>query len=147
MGRGGVLTDPTRITPYLLYEDAASAIDFLTSAFGFRERLRVPTEDGRVSHAELELDGGLLMLGEPGPDYRGPRSAGTRHALVHVYVDDVDAHFERAREAGATIVEEPAEQPYGDRRYAAEDGEGHQWFFAQRVRDLAPDEWGAVAAS
>jgi uncharacterized glyoxalase superfamily protein PhnB len=66
---------------------------------------------------------------------------------VHVYVDDVDAHFERARAAGATILEEPADQPYGDRRYAAEDPEGHQWFFAQHVRDLAPEDWGAVAAS
>jgi PhnB protein len=141
------LSAPARIAPYLLYEDAAAAIDFLTRAFGLRERLRVPTEDGRVSHAELDLDGSLVMLGEPGPEYRSPKAAGTRHALVHVSVDDVDAHFARARDAGATIIEEPADQPYGDRRYAAEDPEGHQWFFAQRVRDLAPEEWGAVVAS
>jgi uncharacterized glyoxalase superfamily protein PhnB len=141
------LSNGARIAPYLLYEDAAAAVEFLTRAFGLRERLRVPTEEGRVSHAELELDGSLLMLGEPGPDYQAPRSAGTRHAIVHVYVDDVDAHFARARDAGATILEEPADQPYGDRRYAAEDPEGHQWFFAQHVRDLAPEEWGAVAAS
>jgi PhnB protein len=145
VGRWGVLT--ARIAPYLLYEDAAGAIEFLTRAFGLRERLRVPTEDGRVSHAELELDGSLVMLGEPGPDYRSPKTAGTRHALVHVSVDDVDSHFERARDAGATIIEPPGDQPYGDRRYAAEDPEGHQWFFAQRVRDLAPEEWGAVVAS
>ncbi len=141
------MTPLPRIAPYLLYEDAAAAIDFLTRAYGLRERLRVPTEDGRVSHAELELDGSVVMLGEPGPDYRSPKSAGTRHALVHVSVDDVDAHFERARDAGATIIENLAEQPYGDRRYAAEDPEGHQWFFAQHVRDLAPKEWGAVVAS
>ncbi len=141
------MTDPARIVPYLLYEDAAGAIEFLTRAFGLRERLRVPTEDGRVSHAELELDGSPLMLGEPGPDYRGPKSAGTRHTLVHVNVDDVDSHCEHARAAGATIIEEPAEQPYGDRRYAAEDPEGHQWFFARHMRDLAPEEWGAIVAS
>jgi len=88
-----------------------------------------------------------VMLGEPGPEYRSPKTAGTRHALMHVSVDDVDAHFERARDAGATIIEPPAEQPYGDRRYAAEDPEGHQWFFAEHVRDLAPEEWGAVVAS
>ncbi len=136
-----------RVAPYLLYEDAAAAIDFLTRAFGLRERLRVPTDDGRVSHAELDVDGSVVMLGEPGPDYRSPKTAGTRHVLVHVSVDDVDAHFERARDAGATIIEAPAEQPYGDRRYAAEDPEGHQWFFAEHVRDLAPEEWGAVVAS
>ena len=147
MGGGGVLSDPAPIAPYLLYEDAAAAIEFLTRAFGFRERLRVPTDDGRVSHAELELDGGVLMLGEPGPDYRSPNATGTRHVLVHVSFDDADGHFDRARDAGATIVEPPAEQPYGDRRYAAEDPEGHQWFFAQHVRDLAPEEWGAVVAS
>ncbi len=141
------MTPQPRIAPYLLYEDAAGAIEFLTRAFGLRERLRVPTEDGRVSHAELELDGSFLMLGEPGPDYRGPKKAGTRHAIVHVYVDDVDSHFERARESGATIIETPADQPYGDRRYAAEDPEGHQWFFAKHVRDLSPEEWGAVVAS
>jgi uncharacterized glyoxalase superfamily protein PhnB len=141
------VTPQPRIAPYLLYEDAAGAIDFLTRAFGLRERLRVPTEDGRVSHSELELDGSVLMLGEPGPEYQSPKKAGTRHALVHVSVDDVDAHCERARKAGATIIEEPSDQPYGDRRYAAEDPEGHQWFFAKHVRDLAPEEWGAIVAS
>jgi uncharacterized glyoxalase superfamily protein PhnB len=64
-----------------------------------------------------------------------------------VYVNDVDEHFERAKAAGAEIAEEPADQKYGDRRYTAKDPEGHHWFFATHVRDVAPEEWGAEVAS
>ena len=65
---------------------------------------------------------------------------------VHVYVDDVDAHFERAKGSGATILSEPEDTPYGDRNYRVEDLEGHRWMFAQHVRDVAPGEWGATEA-
>jgi uncharacterized glyoxalase superfamily protein PhnB len=64
--------------------------------------------------------------------------------LVHAYVDDVDAHCARARAAGAKIEREPADQEYGDRNYGAIDPEGHRWFFAQKLRDVAPEEWGAT---
>ena len=71
------------------------------------------------------------MLGYPGPGLPEPEDVRTTTpALVHVYVDDVDAHFERARAAGAEIVQEPADQEYGDRRYDAKDPEGHFWSFA-----------------
>jgi uncharacterized glyoxalase superfamily protein PhnB len=132
-----------RITPYLLCEDVGGALDWLARAFGFRERLRFTGPDGAISHAEMEHDGGEIMLGWPGPDYRNPKRLGHVTQLVHVYVDDVDAHFERAREAGAEIVAEPKDQEYGDRRYDAKDPEGHLWSFAQRMRDVPPDEWGA----
>ena len=66
---------------------------------------------------------------------------------AHVYVDGVDAHFEHARAAGAEILAEPADQEYGDRRYAATDPEGHHWFFAQHVRDVDPADWGGTTAS
>ncbi len=135
-----------RITPYLLYEDVAGALDWLANAFGFRERLRFPAPDGSISHAEMELGDGLIMLGDPGSDYRNPARLGGATHLVHVYVDDVDEHFERALEAGATILSEPADQPYGDRRYDAEDPEGHRWSFAQHVREVAPEDWGAARA-
>ena len=133
--------DP-RIAPYLLYEDVAAALDWLGAAFGFRERVRFAGQDGTVSHAEMTLDDGLIMLGHPGPDYRSPKRLGHSTQLVHVYVDDVDGHFERARQAGATIHQEPQDQPYGDRRYDAEDLEGHRWSFAEHVRDVPPEEWG-----
>ena len=135
------------ITPYLLYEDGAAAIDFLTNAFGFREVLRSKSPEGRVWHAELELGDGNVFLGEPGPEYRSPKRAGAVTVGIHVYVDDVDAHCERAKQAGATILDEPADQEYGDRRYSAEDAEGHHWFFASRIREVSPEAWGAEVAA
>ena len=134
----------SRATPYLLYEDVGAALEWLSRAFGFRERLRFQGEDGAVTHAEMELDGGEVMLGWPGPDYRNPRHLGQTTQLVHVYVEDVDAHFERAREVGAEIVSEPQDREYGDRRYDVKDPEGHLWSFAQHVRDVTPEEWGAT---
>ena len=131
-------------TPMLSYEDVGAAIDWLGEAFGFRESDQRYTDDeGRVTHAELSLDGATVMLGWPGPDYRSPK----RHAAeceqaarwlstpwvidgVHVEVDDLDAHFERARAGGATILREPEDQPFG-RRYSAADLEGHRWMFMQ----------------
>jgi len=138
---------PPTITPYLLYEDGAAAVDFLTKAFGFREVLRSESPEGRVWHAELALGEGNVFLGEPGSDYKNPKRLGANTIGVHVYVDDADAHFKHARTAGAEIREEPADQEYGDRRYTAADPEGHHWYFAHRIRDVAPEEWGATVTS
>jgi uncharacterized glyoxalase superfamily protein PhnB len=121
------------ITPYLYYEDAAAAIEFLTAVFGFHEVLRRENDARRVWHAELALGDGRVMLGEPGPDYRGPNRLGATTASMYVYVDDVDAHYERARAAGVEMLEEPGDRPYGERRYGAEDLEGHQWYFATPI--------------
>jgi PhnB protein len=133
-----------RSVPMPSYQDVAAAVDWLTAAFGFRERGHRYTEpDGTVTHAELELDGALVMLGWPGPDYQGParHAEECEHARkwlavpyivdgVLVYVGDVDAHCERARSAGATILREPEDEPYG-RLYNAGDPEGHRWMFMQ----------------
>jgi uncharacterized glyoxalase superfamily protein PhnB len=135
------------ITPYLAYEDADAAIEWLTKAFGFTETLRSTGDDGKVNHAELELEGGVVMIGAPGGDYQGPRkTGGARHVFVHAYVEDVDAHHERAKAAGANVLAAPEDQLYGDRRYQVEDLDGHIWFFAQHVRDVAPEEWGGQTA-
>ena len=131
------------ITPYLLYEDGAAAMDFIRDAFGFEEVLRHRSPEGRVWHGELRLGDGNVFVGEPGGDYMSPKRRGGTTVGIHVYVDDVDAHYERAKAAGAEIREEPADQEYGDRRYTAYDPEGHSWFFATRVREVAPEEWGA----
>jgi len=129
-----------RISPYLYYEDVAAMLTWLAGAFGLRESFRIDGPDGKVAHAEMRLGDGVVMMGRPGVDYRNPRRLGGLTQSLHVYVDDVDAHFARARRAGATIVAEPADQFYGDRRYAAEDPEGHRWFFAQHVRDVSEEE-------
>ena len=83
---------------------------------------------------------GVVMMGHPGPDYKNPKRLGGVTQMVYVYVDDVDKHFAVAKAAGAHILSEPADQFYGDRTYGAEDPEGHQWSFAQHVRDVAPED-------
>ncbi|HEX6491618.1 MAG TPA: VOC family protein [Gaiellaceae bacterium] len=133
-----------RISPYLYYQDAGAAIEWLTRAFGFRERMRMPAEDGRVQHAELEFDGGVVMLGTVTREgFRNPKTLEVNTSSVYVYVDDVDAHFEAARSAEAEILQEPETQPYGDRHYGAKDPEGHEWWFGQHIRDVSPAELGA----
>jgi uncharacterized glyoxalase superfamily protein PhnB len=134
------------ITPYLLYEDVDAALDFLARAFGFREALRYTAEGGYVSHAEMRLGDGTIYLGDPGDGYRNPRRLGGVTVHVNALVDDVDAHCERARAAGAEIVEEPADQPYGERRYGAVDPEGHQWWFSVPTHAVAPEDWGATVS-
>ncbi len=134
------------ITPYLLYSSCEDAIDFLSRAFGFEEQLRFVGDEGYVNHAEMRLGDGVIFLGDPGDDYRNPKRLGQETVDLYVHVDDVDAHYERAKAAGAEIVEEPQDQPYGDRRYGAVDQEGHRWFFAQPVADVAPEQWGAEVA-
>jgi uncharacterized glyoxalase superfamily protein PhnB len=132
------------VTPYLLYEDVAAAIEWLGRAFGFEERLRFADESGVVTHAELVLGDGEVMLGHPGSEFRSPKALGAFTHLVHVYVDDVDAHHARAVEAGAPILGALEDTPYGDRRYDTEDLEGHRWSFAKVLRELPPEEWGAT---
>lgn len=115
------------ICPYLFYQDGPAAVRFLVDAYGFTVRHQPDAET--FGHAELEIgNGGVVMLGNP-PD----SDPGTRWGGVHVYVDDVDAHCERAKRAGAKIVSEPTDRPYGDRIYESVDTEGHTWWFAQPI--------------
>lgn len=122
------------ITPYLLYEDVAGAVKFLAKAFGFRKygtQMRGP--DGRINHAAMRLGDDVVMMGCPGPGYRNPKRLGQATQNLYVNVDDVDRHFRRAKRAGATIIEEPADTHYGHRRYGAADPEGHVWYFAREI--------------
>jgi len=131
------------VVPMLAYEDGPAALDWLARAFGFVERARM-LDGGRLSHGEMDTGGGLIMVATPSPHYQGPRrhrescEAARRWSEVPwvvdgvlVYVDDVDAHFQRARAAGATILSEPEGDPPG-KRYRAEDLEGHRWMFMER---------------
>lgn len=128
------------ISPYLLYEDLDAAVDWLIATFGFSEKFRMRGPDGASVHAELAMGDGVIMMGSPGPDYRNPKHLGGRTQLISVYVDDVDAHYQMVEESGAVIVRALADQFYGDRIYGVEDPEGHEWHFAQHVRDVAPED-------
>lgn len=131
-----------RIVPMLSYRDPRAAIDFLVRAYGFVERYRMAMPDGSIGHAELELGGALLSLaGEWPPAGLGsPIDLDHVHAQLLCYVDDVDAHHERASAAGATIASAPADQPHGDRSYRSIDPEGHRFIFATRLRDMSDAE-------
>jgi len=122
-----------RITPYLLYEDADAAVEFITKAFAFRE---VDRTIGAAGGTHVELagpDDAQLYLGAPPAGaFRNPAQVG-RTSIVHVIVDDVDAHYERAKAAGAKVVEEVNDLPFGHRRYTCDDPQGHQWSFAQVI--------------
>jgi PhnB protein len=135
------------VTPYLLYSSCEDALDFLSRAFGFEEKLRYTGAEGYVNHAEMAVGDGYIYMGNPGPQYRNPKQLGRETVGIYVEIDeDVDAHHERAKAAGAEIVEEPADQAYGHRRYTARDPEGQHWYFAQVVEQVAPEEWGATVA-
>ena len=140
--------DWPRISSALFYEDAAKAIDWLCRAFGFEVRLKVEGEGGSIVHSELTFGEGLIMVGTAfstsGRKERAycasPRGLGGANTQgLCVYVDDADAHCERARAAGAEIASEPEMKDYGeaywtDRGYEAVDIEGHHWWFVQRLR-------------
>ncbi len=131
-----------RLVPYLNYEDAPAAIDFLCRAFGFEEQFRLPMPDGRLGHAELAYEGQRLMLASSFPEMglTSPRSLSALPCQIYCGVEDVDAHHARAAAAGATVTAEPEDQPYGDRSYRAVDLEGHRWIFAQTIREMSPEE-------
>jgi PhnB protein len=137
------------VIPMISYEDGVAALEWLVAAFGFQERARMCDQAGRLMHGEVAAGDAIIMLASPTPDYESPR----RHREVCerarkwsavpwiingvlVYVDNLDAHFQRAKSAGAQILSEIEEGPPG-RRYRAEDPEGHRWFFFERVRDVA----------
>jgi len=121
------------ITPYLYYEDLRSTLTFLSKAFGFRRYGRpMSRPDGKLNHAAMKLGEDIIVMGWPGPKYKNPKRLGEATQCLYVKVNDVDKHFARAKKAGAKILEQPQDTHYGDRRYGAEDPEGHQWYFAQK---------------
>ena len=89
--------------------------------------------DGKISHAALRLDDDLIMMGYPGPKYKNPKRLGEATQSLYINVDNVDAHCQRARRSGTTILEEPKATSSGARRYGAEDPEGHLWYFAEEI--------------
>ena len=131
-----------RLTPYLIVDGASAAIDFYGSVLGASERMRLPMPNGRIGHAELELGDSLLMLADENPDMdiRGPASLGGTPVSMHLYVEDADAVFARALEAGAKALRPLEDRFYGDRSGQFEDPFGHRWDVSTHVEDVPPEE-------
>lgn len=137
-----------RVTPYLHVDGAAAAIDFYRDVLGATERMRMPAPDGKVGHAELEIGDSVVMLSDQYPDMGilGPKTLGGTPVTIHVYVDDVDAVFERAIVAGAKAQRPLENQFYGDRSGQFEDPFGHRWNVATHVEDVPAEEMSKRAA-
>jgi uncharacterized glyoxalase superfamily protein PhnB len=118
--------------PFLAYEDARAALDWLTKAYGFEQTAVHETPDGRVAHAEMRFDGSMIMLGAAFDNdwgMRTPRELGGVNQGVYLIVDDIEAHYERARKADAEIVRPLADTDYGSREFMSRDPEGNIWSF------------------
>ena len=141
--------DYPRVTPYLIVDGAGAAIDFYCSVLGATERVRMPGPDGRVGHAELQLGDSMIMLADENAqmDVRGPRAIGGTPVSLHVYVEDSDAVFERAVQAGARALRAVEDRFYGDRSGQFEDPFGHRWDVSTHVEDVPPEEMSKRAAA
>jgi PhnB protein len=131
-----------RVTPYLIVDGGAAAIDFYKSVLGATERMRMAAPDGKVGHAELEIGDSVIMLADEHPEIgaHGPKTVGGTPVSMHVYVEDVDGVFQRAIEAGAKELRAVEDKFYGDRSGGFEDPFGHHWDVATHVEDVPPDE-------
>jgi uncharacterized glyoxalase superfamily protein PhnB len=126
------------IHPTLLYRDADAAIDFLERAFGFETLARHDNPDGTVAHAELRLGDDIVMVGTGAEGLQDvPDDFKAARVGVYLSVEDLDAHHERARSAGATVTREPENTDYGSREYSARDAEGLHWHFGTYVPHAA----------
>jgi uncharacterized glyoxalase superfamily protein PhnB len=128
------------VLPHVLYQDLPAAIAWLSKAFGFVEHYHYGEP---MSGAQVYLGRAVVMLKQVGGQ-ASPADLGFGTQSLTIFVEDVEAHYARARAAGAKILEEPHETVYGEFQYAAEDLDGHHWLFSRHARDLSPADWGAV---
>jgi PhnB protein len=137
------------VTPYIIVGDGARAIEFYKEAFGATELFRMDGPDGKIGHAEIKIGDSHVMLADEHPEMnaRSAQTLGGSPVSLLVYVEDVDATFSRAIEAGATERRPVANQFYGDRVGGLEDPFGHVWYVATHVEDVAPEELQKRAAA
>ena len=128
---------PASVIPELAYRDVNEASRWLCAAFGFTERLRIGNH-----RVQLVYGNGAVIAIELG-EKAAPEADRATHALL-VRVEDADAHRDQAARAGAKILDEPADYPYGERQYNAEDVGGHRWTFSQSIADVDPATWGGT---
>jgi PhnB protein len=130
------------ITPNLVVNDAAQALEFYKKALGAEETVRMPGPNGRIMHAEMRIGDSVVMLGEERPDMgrKSPSSYGGSPVGFYVYVENLDAAWNRAVGAGAKATRPPADMFWGDRTGTLEDPFGHSWSLAEHVKDPTPEE-------
>jgi len=132
----------SRVSPYLVVDDGAKAIDFYTQVLGATERMRMPAPGGKIGHAELQFDDSVVMLADAFPEmgYQSPKKIGGTPVTISVYVEDVDKTFAAALQAGAKELRAVENQFYGDRSGQFEDPFGHRWSIQTHIEDVPPDE-------
>jgi PhnB protein len=130
------------LTPFLTVRDAVKAIEFYKQAFGAEQRGVMKGPDGKVMHAELKIGDSIIMLSDEFPDFgaKSPESIGGSAMGLHIYLDGVDAAFERAVKAGAEVEMPVADQFWGDRYGKLKDPFGHKWSIGTHIKDLSMDE-------
>jgi uncharacterized glyoxalase superfamily protein PhnB len=133
------------VLPHIVYQNVPEAITWLSRAFGLIEHYRYGDPPGRVG-AQMHLGDAWIMLESTKPGASTPAQLGSGTQSLTIFVDDVEAHFSKAKSAGVTIVEDLHETIYGERQYGIQDLDGHHWLFSQHARDLSPDSWGAKIA-
>ena len=121
------------VTPYLVVDDAEKVIEFVKAAFGAQEMFRMDGPDGKIAHAEVTIGDSIVMIGNAGESEAMPTT-------LYLYVEDTDAAYRQAVQAGGTSFEEPADQFYGDRRAAVTDVAGNKWFISTNIEDVSPEE-------
>jgi len=130
------------VIPVLIYPEVREAVEWLTRAFGFVERVRI----GENHRAQLAFGDGAVIVGDVRHDRIAPRAGEVTHSVM-VRVEDAHSHCAHAREHGARILMEPTDFEYGERQYTAQDPVGHQWTFSQTLADVAPEQWGGELLS
>jgi PhnB protein len=122
------------VTPYLIVDDVALEIDFLQRAFGAVKTYSHGDPGGNIRHAEVRIGDSMIMMGQARDEWHA------QPVMLYLYVPDVDATYKQALQAGATSVQQPADQPYGDRSGGVADGQGNQWWIATHIEDVSPQE-------
>ena len=129
------------VTPYLRVKGAANLIGFMKDAFGAEQTFRMDGPGGAVMHAEVRIGDSMVMLGDATPELDPVKSS------IHLYVNDADAVYKRALQAGATSLREPADQFYGERSAGVRDAFGNEWWLATHIEDVSPEEIQRRAAA
>ncbi len=129
-------------TPYMIIRDATRALDFYKRAFGAEELMRIPAPGGKIGHAEIQIGDSRIMLADEAPerDIRSPQTLGGTPVSIMLYVDDVDARYNKAIAAGAKELRAVKDQFYGDRSGCITDPFGHQWTIATHKEDVSAEE-------